>query len=101
MLSTIVLAPIRVVLVDDHRTVLWGLEKLILSATPRMQVLAKATCRAEALAALEKHDPNIVLLDLDLGEEDGLALIRELRKLSSAKVIILTGLRDSELGKRA
>jgi two-component system nitrate/nitrite response regulator NarL len=34
---------IRVMLVDDHRTVLWGLEQLIEAEAPRMKVIAKAT----------------------------------------------------------
>ena len=34
---------IRILLLDDHRSVLWGLEKLIEGEHPRMQVVGKAT----------------------------------------------------------
>jgi two-component system, NarL family, nitrate/nitrite response regulator NarL len=91
---------IRIVLVDDHPMVLWGIEKLIRSAEPRMQVVATATCRAELLRAIEEYSPDIVLLDLDLGEENGLDLISEARE-RGPKVVILTGLQDAGVKHRA
>jgi len=92
---------IRVLLVDDHRTVLWGLEKLIDSARPRMQVVGVAVSGAEALAAAAEHQPDVVLLDLDLGNVNGLDLLADLRRRCAAKVLILTGIRDPELRERA
>jgi len=100
MLLDVVVESIRVVLVDDHRTVLWGLEKLIQSAAPCMRVVETATCGADALAAVGKHKPDVVLLDLDLGDEHGLDLVPQLRKLGP-KVVILTGFRDAEMEHRA
>ena len=35
-------APIRVFLIDDHRSILWGLERLIDSGKPAMQVVGSA-----------------------------------------------------------
>ena len=60
-------APIRVLLVDDHRTILWGLERLIESGKPNMQVVGSATNSDEALKAVESTSPDVILLDLDLG----------------------------------
>ena len=91
--------PIRVLLVDDHRSVLWGLAKLIESARPTLELAAVATCHSEALLAAEKHRPHVVLLDLDLGGQSGFDLIPQLA--SQAAVLILTGLRDPELLQRA
>lgn len=84
---------IRVMVVDDHRSVLWGLCKLIDREAPRMSVVAEATCWNEALKGL-RHNPDVILLDLDLGDENGLEMVAPLRQRSHAKVIILTGLRD-------
>lgn len=84
------LPPIRVLLVDDHRSVLWGLNKLVESG-PRMQVVQTATSRAEALAAVREHRPDVVLLDLDLGADSGLDVLRDLRSAADVKFIILTG----------
>jgi len=85
---------IRVFLIDDHRTILWGLEKLIESGTPPMQVVGSATSYGEALTLLDKAVPDVILLDLDLGRENGLDAIPKLIAASHARILILTGLRD-------
>ena len=91
--------PIRILLVDDHRSVLWGLGKLIESASPQMKLAGSVTCQREALAAVKKYAPDIVLLDLDLGEESGLDLVSKL--CGASRVLILTGSRDAEAHQRA
>ena len=91
--------PIKVLLVDDHRVVLWGLEKLIDGARPQIEVIAVATCKSEALAAMQKQRPDVVLLDLDLGTESGLDLIPQLAH--QAAVLIVSGTRDPALRERA
>ena len=85
---------IRVFLIDDHRSILWGLEKLIESAKPDMHVVGSTTSYREALKKLEEVSPDVILLDLDLGEENGLDAIPKLIAASSAKILVLTGLRD-------
>jgi two-component system, NarL family, nitrate/nitrite response regulator NarL len=85
---------IRILLLDDHRSVLWGLEKLIEGEHPRMQVVGKATTSAEALKLLDEVQPDIILLDLDLGGENGSNAIQALMAKSKAKVLVLTGSRD-------
>lgn len=87
--------PIRGLLVDDHRTVLWGLEKLINSEKPRMEVVGSATNCAEALDLVGKAPLDVIVLDLDLGEENGLDAIPGLIARSKAKILVLTGLRTS------
>jgi DNA-binding NarL/FixJ family response regulator len=91
--------PIRVLLVDDHRSVLWGLAKLIESENPRIELAGVATCHREAADAMQQHRPDVVLLDLDLGKENGLALVPQLA--ASAAVLILTGLREEGLAEKA
>jgi two-component system nitrate/nitrite response regulator NarL len=91
--------PIKVLLVDDHRSVLWGLAKLVESARPQLELVDLATCHREALAAMEKHRPHVVLLDLDLGSESGFDLVPQLA--SQAAILILTGLRDPAVQERA
>jgi two-component system, NarL family, nitrate/nitrite response regulator NarL len=99
MISPHARRPIRVLVVDDHRSVLWGLGKLIESARPRIELADSATCRREALAAMTRHRPDIVLLDVDLGDENGLDLLPQLR--DDASVIILSGARDESTRERA
>lgn len=93
-------AAIRVLLVDNHRSVLWGLRRLIDGDAPRMCVVGEATCWQEALNGLT-HDPHVILLDLDLGEENRLDMVAQLRVRSHAKVIILTGIRDAAVCEQA
>ena len=93
--------PIRVLLIDDHRTVLWGLEKLIDSARPRMQVVGTASNSDDGLTAAAAQRPDVVLLDLDLGGDSGLDLLSNLVEYCGAKVLILTGTRDPEVREPA
>lgn len=88
---------IRVMLVDDHRSVLWGLEKLIDGERPRMQVIAKATTCGSAIDAARQSKPDVVVLDLDLAGENGADIIPALVNGVSTRVLILTGVRDSKL----
>jgi DNA-binding NarL/FixJ family response regulator len=88
---------IRVLLIDDHLSVLWGLDKLIESQQPRMQVVGKFTSYAEASVQLANLCPDIILLDLDLGAEQGIEIIPRLVTVTKAKILVLTGSRDVDL----
>ena len=89
--------PIRVMLIDDHPTLLWGLEKLINAETPRMSVMATARNTEEALACLAHETPDVVLLDLDLDGQSGLVLMPALLKQSRTRVLVLTGERQQKV----
>lgn len=92
--------PIRVLLVDDHEHVLWGLSKLIEGETPRMTVTGTARTMAQALAAVDEKRPDVVVLDLFLGMENSLDRLPALCA-SGAALVILTGARDAEIHRRA
>lgn len=85
---------IRVMLVDDHQTMLWGLTKLIESAHHRMQTVATAASCDEALASCHQVNADIILLDLDLNGESSINILPDLLQRSGARVIVLTGVRD-------
>jgi DNA-binding NarL/FixJ family response regulator len=101
MQSTFCENPIGVFLVDDHRCMLWGLERLVAGEQPRMRVAGKASSRADALAGVADAKPDVVLLDLDLGGACSLDFLPELQQRSAAQVLILTGSRDSAELERA
>ena len=90
-------AAIKVMLVDDHRSVLWGLEKLIEGEHPRMEVVGTATTLAEAMRLLEKTSPDVIVMDIDLNGESGISAIPKIIAQSNAKVLTLTGSRDHSL----
>ena len=92
---------IRILLVDDHSVFRTGL-RMIIQARPDMEVVAEAGNREEALAAARREQPDIILLDLDLGEADGAGLISDLLSASHrARVVVLTGVREAEAHRGA
>lgn len=93
--------PIRVFLIDDHRSILWGLQRLIESGRPAMEVVGTAESCAEAMKVLESAAPNVILLDIDLGKENGVDEISRLLEKSRAKILMLTGVRDKNAHDRA
>ena len=92
---------INVFLVDDHKTVLWGLERLIESTSPQMCVVGMAENCDELFVKLPAASPDVILLDLDLG---GISSLGDLVKLTAtvpARVLILTGSNDPAVHQHA
>src|SRR5947208_11145627 len=91
---------IRILLVDDHQIFLTGL-RLHIEIELDMIVVGTENIRVEALALMQEH-PDIVLLDLDLGNESGIDFLPQLIKPEEPpRVIIVTGVPDPELHLRA
>jgi len=94
-------SPIRVFMIDDHRSILWGLERLIESGKPEMKVVGSAENVTAALRLLEMVQPDVILLDIDLGTENGIDGIPKLAAKSKARILVLTGVRDKAAHDRA
>jgi len=74
--NEIVPKPIRVLVVDDHPAVRQGLAFLL---EPKgILVCADAGTCADARVAVEKYHPDMAVVDLSLGDEDGISLIADL-----------------------
>jgi len=100
-MSDVTLDPIRILIVDDHAVVRAGLRMLI-DQNPAMKVIGLAGNGSEALALAKSEQPNLIILDILLGDEDGLTILPELREVAKeARVLVLTGLRGSENQRRA
>ncbi len=99
-----VAAPARVLLVDDHAIVRRGLRS-ILELEPDVSVVAEASGRSEALRALDRAKPDIVLLDLKLSADndaDGLELCSEiLERQPDSNVVILSTFLNEDLLNQA
>lgn len=93
--------PIKILLIDDHVIVRAGL-RMLLENHDGMIVVGEAGTPTEGLLIAEREQPDIVLLDLDMGAENGLDFIPLcLSAVPAARVVILTGLRDAEAHRRA
>ncbi|GLY64054.1 response regulator [Amycolatopsis taiwanensis] len=87
---------IQVLLVDDHEVVRRGLREL-LSDEPDIEVVAEASSADEALAVAMHVEPDVAVVDVRLGEGDGVTLCRELRsKPNAPKCLVLTAFDDEE-----
>lgn len=82
--------PITLVLVDDHSLVRQGLADL-LSRSAGMQVLATTGRADETPALLQKHQPDLLILDLRMSPIDGISLLKSLREQGiQTPVVVLT-----------
>jgi DNA-binding NarL/FixJ family response regulator len=81
--------PVRVLVADDHRLMREGTAAL-LGADERIEVVGLAHDGREALALAERRKPDVVLLDLNMPEVDGLEACARLRKQGGPEVLMLT-----------
>jgi DNA-binding NarL/FixJ family response regulator len=68
---------ITVLIADDHEVIRRGVEVLLESS--HFRVVASAATVAQLVRLARKHKPDVVLLDVRLGDEDGLDAIRRVR----------------------
>ena len=93
--------PIRILLVDDHKSFIDGLRMVIEANKERMEVVATANNRANALSEAARVNPDLTILDVDLDGEDGIELIPDLVASSQTKILMLTGTREPAVHNRA
>ena len=95
MLPSEVSAPVAarkatVMLVDDHALLRTGVANII-SQEPDLEVIAQAGNGLEAIAAYERHRPDVTLLDLRMPVMEGVEVVRQIRERDPrARFIILT-----------
>jgi DNA-binding NarL/FixJ family response regulator len=89
--------PVRILLVDDQVIVREGL-RLLLESQGGLTVVGDAATSKEAIERARTEQPDVILLDLDLGDSHGLTCMSQLLEVApKAKVLILTGVYDLEV----
>jgi DNA-binding NarL/FixJ family response regulator len=83
----------RVLIVDDHAVVRAGL-RYVFESLSSIEVCAEAATAGEALEAVRTHRPDLVMLDLALGDASGRALIEPLRQLPHPPRILVMSMHD-------
>lgn len=90
-----------VLLVDDHPVVRDGLAQRI-ALEPDLEVCAASANVTQALEALKKHRPDLVIVDLMLPDGHGLELIKEIRSLYPKVRMLIFSMHDEVIyGERA
>lgn len=94
-------AKIRVMIVDDIAETRDNLEKLLFFEKD-IEVVAKATTGREALALAKQHRPDVVLMDINMPDMDGITATELIRRSSPAtQIVILSVQGDPNYMRRA
>ncbi len=84
--------PIRIGFIDDHTLFRHSLTH-VLNAEPDMQVVGDAAGRRDGLAMIGQHKPDILIQDINLGSDDGLEVMHEIKTtVPHLKCLVLTGM---------
>jgi DNA-binding NarL/FixJ family response regulator len=91
---------LRVGLVDDHSLVREGL-RLVLDRHG-FDIVGESADASGAFDLVARHEPDVVVMDVSLGEDDGITVIRELRGRAPAlRIVVVTMHRDPETVRQA
>ncbi len=89
-------APIRILVADDHPIVRDGLIA-ILNTQPDFEVIGEAATGPQTVERVTTLRPDVVLLDLEMPEIDGVEALRQLREVSpDARIIVFTAFDTDE-----
>jgi len=93
-------APIRVLIVDDHPMVREGLRSML--GAEDIDVVGEAASGAEALRRAGERDIDVMLLDMELPDMDGLAVLRRIREMDARlPILVVTMHQEPALVRRA
>ncbi len=92
---------VRVLLIDDNQDHLRGVKELI-TLESSFEVVGTTTSANLGINLIKKYRPDLVLMDINMPEKDGLQAIQEIEKLElGTRVIALSGYDDADLIFRA
>lgn len=80
----------NIVLAEDHRLLREGL-KALLQTEKDLQIIGEAENGLEAIRCVEKHAPDLILLDLSMPKMSGISVIKEIKsRFPEVKILALT-----------
>jgi DNA-binding NarL/FixJ family response regulator len=88
--------PVKCVIVDDNSLFLESAAQLL--GREGLDVVGVASNSAEAIRLVGELRPDVTLVDIDLGDEDGFELAQRLHAISDSKVILVSTHAEEDLG---
>lgn len=97
------MTPINTFVADIHQLFLEGFERILEEIDyPQVKVVGKAYTAADLLEGLYENQPNLLFMDLNFNDEDGMELIQKIRnEFVDLKICILSGYTDHKFVKEA
>jgi two-component system response regulator DegU len=84
---------VTVIIVDDHPVVRAGM-RTVLDAAPGVTVVAEGANGADALGLVAQHQPDVLVLDVNLPDLNGLEVTQQLRLQDMATAILILTIHD-------
>ena len=93
-------AKLKVILVEDHKVIRSFLNQFV-GGMVCCEIVAEAVCGVEAIEIIRTVLADLIILDLSLPGRGGLEVLREAKKLSTAKILAFTMMADEQHIKEA
>lgn len=87
--------PIRLLLVDDHAVVRSGL-RMLLQAQPDMRIVGEAESGTEAIHQVRLHRPDVVLMDIQMPDMNGIEATKEIKKMSASTAVLALTMHEDD-----
>jgi two-component system response regulator NreC len=86
---------IRLMLVDDHEVVRSGL-RMLLEGEPDVEIVGEFGLAKDALASLERLEPDVVVMDIGLPDLSGIDAAREVKRLREGTAVVALTIHEDE-----
>ncbi|MBQ0002469.1 MAG: response regulator transcription factor [Treponema sp.] len=91
----------KIVIIDDHSVFIQGLSVLIESDSS-LQVTGSATNYENGIKLIQEKNPDLAIVDLNLGDRDGLDLIKEINtEFPKTKILVLSMMQERFYSERS
>ena len=89
------ITPTRILLIDDHALFRKGVAQLV-GMDPELEIVGEAGSGREGLALAQTLHPDVILIDLNMKEMDGIETVRAMKAAGIAARFIMLTVSDSE-----
>jgi DNA-binding NarL/FixJ family response regulator len=87
---------ITIVIVDDHEVIRQGVRAIVQKARPDWRIVGEAANGKDAIAAVARLMPTVVVMDVSMPEMNGLEASAEILKNGSGSAILIFSMHESE-----